>query len=218
MITTKMPKIIQSTLDCYSGSCQNCHPPTWNCLSWRQAKQLVEKVTLYAGDIRMITTKMPKIIQATLDCYSGSCQNCHPPTWNCLSWRQAKQLVERSQHLKACGLTLLNMADEDRATLKGLIEMRLGNSALQMTRHRLTTDKNESINRSFSASLPKNVKFSRNAHGRVSSVIDRINYGVGNSMLRKLENVHCPITRGGQVARAVKQIQHEVEYQRQYKR
>ena len=37
-------------------------------------------------------------------------------------------------------------------------------------------------------------------------------------MLRKLENVYCPITRGGQVARAVKQIQHEVEYQRQYKR
>ena len=71
------------------------------------------------------------------------------------------------------------MTDEDRATLKGLIEMRLGNSALQMTRHRLTTDKNESINRSFSASLPKNVKFSRNAHGRVSSVIDRINYGAG---------------------------------------
>ena len=49
-------------------------------------------------------------------------------------------------------------------------------------------------------------------------MIDRINYGAGNSMLRKLENVHCPITRGGQVARAFKQIQHEVEYERQYKR
>ena len=96
--------------------------------------------------------------------------------------------------------------------------MRLGNSTLQMTRHRLTTDKNESINRSLGASLPKNVKFSRNAHGRVSSVIDRINYGAGNSMLRKLENVHYPITRGGQVARAVKQIPYEVEYHRQYKR
>ena len=166
MITTKMPKIIQATPGLLFWLMSELSPPTWNCLSWRQAKQLVEKVTLYAGDIRMITTKMPKIIQATLDCYSGSCQNCHPPTWNCLSWRQAKQLVERSQHLKACGLTRLNMTDEDRATLKGLIEMRLGNSALQMTRHRLTTDKNESINRSFSASLPKNVKFSRNAHGR----------------------------------------------------
>ena len=27
--------------------------------------------TLYAGDIIIITSKMPKIIQATLDCYSG---------------------------------------------------------------------------------------------------------------------------------------------------
>ena len=73
-----------------------------------------------------------------------------------------------------------------------------------MTRHRLTTDKNESINRAFSASLPKNVKFSRNAHGRVCSVIYRVNYLAGNSVLRKWENVQCPITKGGQVARAVK--------------
>ena len=36
-------------------------------------------------------------------------------------------------------------------------------------------------------------------------------------MLRKLENVYCRVTRG-QVVKAVKQIQHEVEYQRQYKR
>ena len=27
-------------------------------------------------------------------------------------------------------------------------------------------------------------------------------------MLRKLENVQCPITKGGRVARAVKRIQH----------
>ena len=85
----------------------------------------------------------------------------------------------------------------DRLTPQGWIEMRLRNAALQMTQHRLTTDKNESINRSFSASLPKNVNFSRNAQGRVCSVIDRINYGAGNSMLRKLENVKCPITKGG---------------------
>ena len=68
--------------------------------------------------------------------------------------------MEKAQHLKACGLTRLNMTDEDRATRQGLKEMRLGNSAIQVTRHRLTTDKNESINRSFSASLSKNVKFS----------------------------------------------------------
>ena len=50
------------------------------------------------------------------------------------------------------------------------------------------------------------------------SPIDRINYGAANSMLRKLENVKCPITKGGRVARAVKRIQHNVVYQRAYSR
>ena len=32
--------------------------------------------TLYAGDVAVITKKMPRTIQATLDCYAGSCRNC----------------------------------------------------------------------------------------------------------------------------------------------
>ena len=123
-----------------------------------------------------------------------------------------------SPHLKACGLIRVNMTDGDRSTLEGLIEMRLGNIALQMTRRRLTTNPNESANRAFSASLPKNIKFSRNALGRVCSVIDRLNCGAGESMLRKLENVQCPITKGGTVARAAKRIQQDVVYQREYAR
>ena len=78
--------------------------------------------------------------------------------------------------------------------------MCLRNSALQMTQHRLTTKKKESIYRSFSASMPNTVKFRRNAH-RVCLVIDCVNYGAGNSMLQKLENIHYP--RSGQVARPI---------------
>ena len=37
-------------------------------------------------------------------------------------------------------------------------------------------------------------------------------------MLRKLENVQCPMTKGGRVARTVKRIQHDVVYQRAYSR
>ena len=155
--------------------------------------------TLYSSDINTITSKMPKIIQTTVDCYAGSCKNCRRHAVVCRGGLQ-NNWWHKSQHLKANGMRRLNMTDGDRLTLQGLIEMRLGNAALQMTQHRLTTDKNESINRSFSASLPKNVNFSRNA------VIDHINYGAGNSMLRKLENVKCPITKGGRVARAVKRI------------
>ena len=103
------------------------------------------------------------------------------------------------------------MTDGDRSTLQGLIEMRLGHVALHLTCRRLTTNPNESANRAFSASLPKNVKFSRNALGR-------LNLGAGESMLRKLENVQCPITKGGKVARAVKRTQQDVMYQREYAR
>ena len=162
-----------------------------------------------------ITSKMPRIIQTTIDCYAGSCKNCHRHAVVCQGGLQ-NNWWHKSQHLKASGVTRLNMTDADRLTLQGLTEMRLGNAALQMTRHRLTTDKNESINRSFSASLPKNVNFSRNAQGRVCSVTDRINYVAGISMLRKLGNVQCPTTKGGRVARAVKRIQHDVVYQRAY--
>ena len=108
------------------------------------------------------------------------------------------------------------MTDGDRSTLQGLTEMRLGHVALHMTRRRLTTNPNESANRAFYASLPKNIKFSRNALGHVCSVIDRLNYGAGESMLRQLENVQCPFTKGGKVARAVKYIQQDVVYQREY--
>ena len=153
--------------------------------------------TLYSSDITTITSRMPKIIQTTVDCYAGSCKNCRRHAVVCRGGLQ-NNWWHKSQHLKASGMRRLNMTDDDRLTLQGLIEMRLGNAALQMTQQRLTTDKNESINISFSASLPKNANFSRNAQGRVCSVIDRINYGAGHSMLRKLENIQCPIKKGWQ--------------------
>ena len=104
------------------------------------------------------------IIQTTVDCCAGSCTNCRRHAEVCRGGLQ-NNWWHKSQHLKASGVTRLNMTYADRLTFQGLIEMRLGNAALQMTRHRLTTAKNELINRSFSASLPKNVNFSRNAQG-----------------------------------------------------
>ena len=118
--------------------------------------------TLYSSDITTITSKMPKITQTTVDCYAGSCKNCRRHAVVCRGGLQ-NNWWHKAQHLKASGMTRLNMTDGDRLTLQGLIKMRLENAALQMMRQRLTTDKNESINRSFSASLPKNVNFSKNA-------------------------------------------------------
>ena len=89
------------------------------------------------------------------------------------------------------------MTDANRAALQRLIEMRVGAPALQLTKMRLTTNKNEAANLAISASPLKNVKFSRKARGRLCSEIDRMNYGAGVSLLRKLESVQYLITPGG---------------------
>ena len=97
-----------------------------------------------------------------------------------------------------------------------MINIRLGVRALEMTKLCMNTNRNEGLNRSLSASLPKNVNFSRNVTGRACAAIDRLNYGTGASLLRKLESNRAPITRGGRVARVAAQIQREALYHRMY--
>ena len=89
--------------------------------------------TLYSSDITTITSKMPRIIQTTIDCYAGSCKNCRGHAVVCRGGLQ-NNWWHKSQHLKASGVTRLNMTDANRLTLQGLIEMHLENAALQMTR------------------------------------------------------------------------------------
>ena len=108
--------------------------------------------TMYAGDVAVITKKMPRFIQATIVCYAGPCRNCRRYGIVCKGGTR-NNWWHRSQHLKACGLHRVNMTD---AALQKLIEIRLGATALQLIQMRLTTNKNEAANRAISASLPKN--------------------------------------------------------------
>ena len=118
-------------------------------------------------------------------------------------------------YLHAYGLTSFNIMARDRALLQELLLMKLGKEALILIRHNLNTNKNEGINRGISASLPKNVNFSRTAKGRLSSAVDRMNWGAGESLHRKLEACGSPVTRGGRVAVAVHGIQKTAEYDKE---
>ena len=60
------------------------------------------------------------------------------------------------------------------------------------------------------------MNFSRNVTGRACAAIDRLNYGTGASLLRKLESNRAPINRGGRVACVAAQIQREALYHRMY--
>ena len=110
-------------------------------------------------------------------------------------------------YLQPGRISHVNMTDRDRATLRNLINTRLGVRALEMTKLCMNTNRNEGLNRSISASLPKNVNFSCNVKGMACVATDRLNYGTGASLLRKLERNRAPITGGGRVARVARQLQ-----------
>ena len=171
---------------------------------------------MHAGDNRKVSALMPRAIETTLNCYGGDCTKCR--YYSVVCGGGEKSWWHRSMYLQTGQIHYLNMTDEDRVTLRNLIDTRLGAQALAMTKLCLNTNRNESLNRSLSATLPKNVNFSRTVTGRACAAIDRLNYGAGASILRKLESNMAPISKGGRVARTTRQIQHEALYHRTYMR
>lgn len=172
---------------------------------------------IYAGDIDKIAKKMPSVIQATVDCYSGDCGGCRYRAIVC-GGGKTTGWWRKSPYLSHCGLNHLMTDDADRKLLASLLRLRLGVEALRLTRQNLSTNKNEAINRAFSASLPKNVNFGRNALARASSTIHRLNLGAGDSLIKKLDHVGAPITRGRYVAKTVKSLQTQSRYHISYMR
>lgn len=169
----------------------------------------------YVGDINKIAQQMSKVIEATLDCYSGDHDKCRYHSVVCGAGKH-NNWWRKSLYLNTYGLSEVNISAEDRELLRALLLLRLGVKSLELTRTNANTNKNEAINRGISTSLPKNVNYSRNAKARACSAIHRLNLGAGNSMIRKLEAVGSPISKGRQVARAVHQMQVESRYHKQY--
>ena len=161
--------------------------------------------------------RMPKVIEATLNCYSGDCSKCRRNAIVCGGVRKTGWWT-KSLYLSPNHLTHLNITHSDREQLRGLLNIRLGVDALEKTKLNLNTNKNEAANRGLSASLPKNVKFSRNCTARSYAAVHRMNYGIGASPLHKLEQAKCPIASGGRVAKSIHQMQHTQHYHRQYAR
>ena len=170
----------------------------------------------YSGDIAKICHKLPKIVESTLNCYNGDCSQCRRTSIVCgggvrNSW------WKKSVYLRAYSLQKLLMTADDRHLMKAVLQMKLSEKAVKLMSMYNNTNKNEAINRGISASLPKNVTFSRNAIPRAYAAVDRLNFGLGNSLHRKLAAVGSPVTKGGLVAKSINAMQNSVEYARKYK-
>lgn len=174
-------------------------------------KTMFEEMT---GDIQKITKRMPTVIECTLDCYSGNCSSCRKQSVVCSGGK--KNWISQSMYLQACGIVDLTVSDEDRNILRQLLQFYLGSGALQLIKLNSNTNKNEAVNRAISSSCPKNVLFSRNAKARALSAISRLNKGVGNALIESLEAIGSPISKGGRVAKAIRQLEKNARYHQAY--
>ena len=180
-----------------------------------------EMQEMYGGNFKKMAERMPKVLQATVECYSGNCNMCRKHGIVCRGgklynwWRRSIYL---SRDSSLYGFSHLNTTLEDCQLLREILRLRLGTQALELTKFGYTTNKNEAVNRSISASLPKNVNFSRNSRARAFAAVDRVNYGAGLSMARKLKAVGMVVSQKGGVCKALRQIQRDSKYYSIYKR
>ena len=176
---------------------------------------LKELMKEHAGDMNALRTILPRVLKATLLCYSGDCSQCAKHSVVCRGGVTNNWWL-RSMFLGCNKITHFNMDDNDKHILCEVLKMKLSVEVVESMKLYTDTQKCEAVNRSLSISLPKNVNFSRNMIGRASSTIHRLNNGPGTSAIDKCSN--SGITLSSRSVRALKQMDREASYQQEYQK
>lgn len=174
---------------------------------------LKELMKTHAGDMNSLRHILPRVLEATLMCYTGDCSRCARHSVVC-SGGVSNNWWNRSMHLCKNKISSFNMDDSDKHLLHEILKMKLSVSVVEQMKLYTDTQKCEAANRSLSVSLPKNVNFSRNYIGRASSTIHRLNNGPGTSAIEKNKCLGVHLSPGAE--RALRQMDDEAEYQKKY--
>lgn len=174
---------------------------------------LKEMIKRHAGDMTFIKKQLPHVLDATVNCYAGDCSKCRRYSYVC-SGGVTNNWWNRSVFLGSYRITSLNLDKNDKKLLNDIVKMRIGVSAIEEVKSGTSTQKCEAVNRAISVSLPKNNDFSRNIHGRLSSTIHRLNNGLADSLVAKLDRVGVRLSK--KTSQSLHQMQREETYQRHY--
>ncbi len=173
----------------------------------------------HAGDTKAIGEQLVHVVNDTVDCYSGDCKNCDMHTTMCngrckSNWWQGSMVLS-SLGWKSGALT---MDVQDRYFLTTLLEMKLSITALKEMKLNSNTNAVEGFNSSLGASLAKRVTHFRNAPGRAHGAAYRINNKVGNAVIKSMEHLGAPISRGGKAVHHLKAVQNATVYSIKYRK
>ena len=82
---------------------------------------------------------------------------------------------------------------------------------LGKTKYLLFTQKCEAVNKAISATVPRNLTFSRKHDGPIDAAIHTVNSGVGAAILTECEQAGAGLTHGTRVTRRLWKMQRERE-------
>lgn len=147
-----------------------------------------EMTHLCEGDITKMLQKLPDIRAATIECYAGNCSFCPADSLVC-SGEGIGCWWYKSDILSPTNLKYLQMNDNDKHLMEIILQMRLSEEAVYSVSSRTSTQKCEAFNRAVSATLSKNISYSRNFKGRLAAQILRSNNNVDAAVKKKLRKV-----------------------------
>ena len=172
-------------------------------------------MTTHAGNVEKVGKCLPKVLDATIKCYDGDCSMCKVHSVVC-NGGTVDNWWNFSRNLATYSITSLKMNDNDKKLLTEILKMKLSVEALNSMKLNASTNINESLHRSASASLPKNVNFGRNMEGRLHSVIHRYNNLPGTSTKKKCE--HLGVDHSTKSLMKLDRLDEKCKYHKNYAR
>ncbi|CAC5420799.1 unnamed protein product [Mytilus coruscus] len=174
----------------------------------------------YNGDRQKISKCLPGIVRSVVNCYSGNCgDTCRWSITLCNGGKKTSWWY-KSINLNSHGLQngSLIPTDRDKILIESLLEMKLSQNALDQMKFFSNTNKCESVNRTISTYLPKNKNFSRNAIGRASAAVLKVNNNKDVALVKTLKAVGCTMGKKSRAAVALKKIRKLEIYDRAYQK
>ena len=178
-------------------------------LSTRCSVEHHAAMNFYGGDVVRVTKKMPLVRLNLIQCYSGVHTLCRKYSFVC-EGKNANNWISNSSYLKR-NFRIDKPTNDDLIKLKECIHYRLGHGVLGKTKYLLSTQKCEAVNKAISATVPRNLTFSRNHDGRTDAAIHTVNFGIGAAILTECEQAGVGLTHGTRVTRHLWKMQRERE-------
>ena len=170
----------------------------------RTARTLKRAIDYYKGSLSKLQDSSEKICAYMIECYQGNHKSCTSAPIAKLTGCNGKYFTS-SSNLSAQKVNSLSLNTTDALFLESVIKLKLGKDSVEFFSRRLTTSRNESMNRAISKGLPKNRSYVRVGLGRVSSRILSQNNGFEEAVSKKFEAMSCPIKPGEVCEKIIKQ-------------